>query len=608
MDAVSCEIKKEKSDELICRLCFLEREHFRLIFIDTYSSLDEWIENLTSLKISEVPGAPAALCLECQNMLQNFESFREMCFTNDRVFKEMFTQNDHTGVTETSSVNQLVATKMDAVSCEIKKEKSAELICRLCFMEREHYRLIFIDTYSSLDEWIENLTSLKINKVSGAPATLCLECQNILKNFESFREMCFTNDRVFKEMFTQNNHTGVTETNSVVSEVVDTTEIAEYEDIKIALNYTVNPEENYDDEKEKQLELITNHPKSTHNIAEENQVTVHQTNVLHTGENIDYNISPTDQLDENTETDDDGILPFEKKDDAITKKGNSAKHKRKSIRKDYPPIKCEFCSKKFNAKHKYHNHIRRHRIEKSYICSYCDKAFISSAELNVHLRSHTLERPFKCKNCDKSFKTTSHLSRHNKSYCKINKNPDDNKKPLLQCEYCSKTFMVKWRFEAHTRMHTVEKTNICSYCSEVFKNPAELKVHVKIHKQETYFKCDACDKLFSTSSLLSRHSQSYCEVQQQRNDMQVKSYKCEECDASFDSSNRMMQHMRSHPGVKPYTCDVCQSKFSTSGNLIRHKRHTKRHTYTCEECQLKFTLPEHLVRHKKEHLTQEMIH
>lgn len=433
----------------------------------------------------------------------------------------------------------------------------------------------------------------QIINVPGAPASLCFECQNTLQNFESFREMCFTNDRVFKEMFSQNDHTAVSQTDEVkidhsesqetvivdstIDPQVEKTEITlEYQDIKITHNNTVSSEVNDDNEQYKQL--VLKFPENTE--------------------------TSTTYQDVKRKRDDDGKLPCEEKDDAIRKSESSAKDKRKFISKDYLPFKCEVCSKKFNLKHKYHHHIRRHRIEKSHICSYCDKGFISSGELNVHIRSHTLERPFKCKNCDKSFKTTSHLSRHNRIYCKINKSPHQNKKQILECEYCLKTFTVKWRFEAHTRIHTMAETNICCYCSKSFKDSAELKVHVRIHRKEMPFKCNACDKTFCTSSLLTQHDQSYCEVKKHPNDIQEK----EERDASFHTTSSLKQHMRSHPGVKPYTCDVCQSNFSTSGNLMRHKRQTKRHSYSCEVCHLKFTSPEHLVRHKKEHLMNEGIH
>ncbi|XP_065089294.1 myoneurin-like isoform X4 [Ochlerotatus camptorhynchus] len=454
MDAVSCEIKKEKSDELICRLCFLEREHFRLIFIDTYSSLDEWIENLTSLKISEVPGAPAALCLECQNMLQNFESFREMCFTNDRVFKEMFTQNDHTGVTETSSVNQLVATKMDAVSCEIKKEKSAELICRLCFMEREHYRLIFIDTYSSLDEWIENLTSLKIFSYPNAPASLCSECKTVLKNFESFREMCITNDVVFKDLYIQDVQPTKLENSSAENNKVD-------QNASLESSVQGSPE------------MVDFNP---------NDPLINDSGITFEYKDLKIEI---DELEPAREEQDEHTARETIKQEKIRQKAIKAESRKKLCpicntnvnaltthlltHKEYQPFQCEYCSRTFSIMYNLKKHIRRHLQLKTFICSYCDKGFTNSAELNVHIRIHTNERPYKCKECDKSFRTSGSVTRHVKTHHR-------GIRPYT-CEVCQAQFTLAAHLKRHMLRHTMERPYSCSICLKKYARPDLLKAH-----------------------------------------------------------------------------------------------------------------------------------
>ncbi|XP_062709635.1 zinc finger protein 337 [Aedes albopictus] len=79
----------------ICRLCFMEQVPTDLepIFDDDSGYLSEWIEKLTSLKITNVPNAPTSLCSSCKSTLEAFDSFREMCITNDHVFKETFCQD-----------------------------------------------------------------------------------------------------------------------------------------------------------------------------------------------------------------------------------------------------------------------------------------------------------------------------------------------------------------------------------------------------------------------------------------------------------------------------------------------------------------------------------
>lgn len=76
----------------ICRLCFMERDQLELIFDPDHGYVTEWIEKLTTVKLVHVPNAPASLCAGCKSTLETFDVFRDMCITNDLMFKETFCQ------------------------------------------------------------------------------------------------------------------------------------------------------------------------------------------------------------------------------------------------------------------------------------------------------------------------------------------------------------------------------------------------------------------------------------------------------------------------------------------------------------------------------------
>ncbi|KAM3957630.1 uncharacterized protein ACR2FA_008336 [Aphomia sociella] len=62
-------------------------------------------------------------------------------------------------------------------------------------------------------------------------------------------------------------------------------------------------------------------------------------------------------------------------------------HMRKKHNND-KKYKCEFCMKRFLAKHELRMHVMRHKGEGACECSFCGKRFVTKAELRSHLRTH----------------------------------------------------------------------------------------------------------------------------------------------------------------------------------------------------------------------------
>ncbi|XP_065089305.1 zinc finger protein 184-like [Ochlerotatus camptorhynchus] len=344
---------------------------------------------------------------------------------------------------------------------EMKEERSIELTCRLCLTEREHYQPIFEDTSPSMVEWIRDLTSLEVVQIPNTPASLCLECVGILKNFESFRATCLSNDKLFVELFLQKE----------IVEILD------------------NPEENEAQTREKEcLE------KEIEDIHEGNQEQI----LRYENHNIAIDIvehdAQTDEpdeyevynLDTATESNRDGTNKVRKPKkcmsqlepvaaDGISKKLCTICNKfvnrltqHQLIHNEIRPFQCEYCSKGFNQMCNLKKHIRMHTKEKPYLCSWCDKGFTNSTELKVHTRSHTQEKPFKCKDCGKSFVTSGHLVRHARSHSGL--------KPY-SCDVCQAKFSTSSHLVRHKRLHSMEYPYSCSVCDERFMRTEYLKAH-----------------------------------------------------------------------------------------------------------------------------------
>ncbi|EAT41770.1 AAEL006603-PA [Aedes aegypti] len=232
---------------------------------------------------------------------------------------------------------------------EIKKEISSETICRLCLQERDHYRSIFPSDSIALDDWIESLTTIKILYVPNSPAALCLECETILKNYESFREMCFINDRSFREMFPQ------------TTESID----------------------DYEDRKEGH-EVYT----FEYMVKEERDL---QSDTIPEIENIAAN--------ENNSSE------FEAVHDWTESSATSTDHFPYQCHICLRRFRVERNLKR-------HGRVHMPKMAKVQ-CEHCEKMLTNYTALRIHMRSHTREEePYGCQECGQSFSTSGLLTRH----------------------------------------------------------------------------------------------------------------------------------------------------------------------------------------------------
>ncbi|CAG9788132.1 unnamed protein product [Diatraea saccharalis] len=227
--------------------------------------------------------------------------------------------------------------------------------------------------------------------------------------------------------------------------------------------------------------------------------------------------------------------------------------------------------------------------EKSIKCKVCDKKFKKLSKLQIHEEKHNRQL-YSCNFCSDTFvqkyKLIRHLMKHSQKHedtsSEINQN---NISQSVTCDMCSANFKSVQSLSAHMRVH-IQKGRIlsCMFCDKVFKKLSHLKRHELTHEINRPFKCDTCPKSFHTESLLNDHmnrhhgvrphecplcSKSFCNISSLTTHLKVhtkeKIYLCPTCGKKFDSSSNLGQHMKRHVGLKLFSCDLCPRSFVTKG-------------------------------------------
>lgn len=192
------------------------------------------------------------------------------------------------------------------------------------------------------------------------------------------------------------------------------------------------------------------------------------------------------------------------------------------------------------------------------------------------------KRTVQCTICQRHM-TESRLANHIRLlHVEFNRKSDENstaKKKEFRCEYCGKSYAIKYTFEQHVRTHTEGRPK-CPECGATFASAFSLFRHrAKSHNIEhnyTTHTCDQCDKVFFSSSELALHKQRHSSE---------KIHTCAECKKAFSAKGNLRIHMRTHAKEKLYKCDICDNSFSHPYSLVSHRRiHTNEFPFTCTDC------------------------
>ena len=179
------------------------------------------------------------------------------------------------------------------------------------------------------------------------------------------------------------------------------------------------------------------------------------------------------------------------------------------------------------------------------------------------------------------------------------------KKSLLPCDFCDKTFAFKQSLQRHVKLVHEGIRYKCNYCeNKVYSNERLLKNHIKIiheihacdecgktftaveslrnhkimmHIDEKLGQCDMCDKSFNDAYRLKYHK------------LQIhdgRTFDCTLCENSFRHKYLLQEHIKAiHEGIK-FKCLTCSKEFNRKQTLQSHVRyvHTMQRNFSCENC------------------------
>ena len=130
---------------------------------------------------------------------------------------------------------------------------------------------------------------------------------------------------------------------------------------------------------------------------------------------------------------------------AYGKRAHLTVHQRRFHQSEYlePNLICPFenCTKTFQQKERYEDHLNVHDNVKPYSCSKCKREFHSRYYKNSHEKMCTGKISYKCDECDQVFCDKSSLARH--------KNTQHNSK-VYDCS-CGKTYLYENSLRQHIR-------------------------------------------------------------------------------------------------------------------------------------------------------------
>ena len=157
----------------------------------------------------------------------------------------------------------------------------------------------------------------------------------------------------------------------------------------------------------------------------------------------------------------------------------------------------------------------------------------------------------------------------------------NNTKPYSNCEFCEKSFKLKYQMQRHVKkVHEKALETKCALCEKTFSDSSCLQVHMNtFHSKMKNFKCDSCDQRFVSKGALISHIQVRHEKTQ--------ASKCDTCDKEFTSKLGLSHHLENVHSNLRYKCYLCVKTFSMKSSLNKHfnlKHQNKDEKIKCDIC------------------------
>ena len=223
--------------------------------------------------------------------------------------------------------------------------------------------------------------------------------------------------------------------------------------------------------------------------------------------------------------------------------------------------------------------------------------------MNIHINGvHRKLKPFGCQYCKKSFSVKWNLKTHVKRYHENNSNSHDpvilditefsngneNQNGQGNEDAVSKIGKPKTKKD----LRNFKKNFKCDECEASFFGKQGLNYHIEAVHIKSFFRCEYCKKSFKMAANLKRHIKSIHQ--------KLKSHKCSECEKTFSQKLALQLHIKIvHLNMELFKCEYCDKTFSQKVALEQHEKiiHLNIKPFKCEYCQHSFGLKSDLKKH-----------
>ncbi|XP_061402134.1 transcription factor grauzone-like [Musca vetustissima] len=144
-------------------------------------------------------------------------------------------------------------------------------------------------------------------------------------------------------------------------------------------------------------------------------------------------------------------------------------------------------------------------------------------------------------------------------------------KPVLQCEYCPKSFATFTLLKSHYCDDHPNNEFFIMCCGRKLKYRYRVEEHAIIHMNPKAFKCQVCGKCFTARFTWMTHTNhSHPEAKISKDDG-GNGFKCSICGLCCGDAATMLQHCKIHSNDKKlHHCQFCNKSFKKERGLNKH--------------------------------------